>query len=131
MNIAAMLPEPLNTFQVDIPAETYYDFGLEPGSSYPLKGVTYPVDYGNIPGHIAEDGDELDLFVGNQIDGEHGVIKVYRGQTTSNEHKYYVGLSKSQLDSVLEELSPVLLEHKSIADMTSLLSEIGKYKLHG
>ena len=131
MNIAKDLPAPLNTFQVDVPANTYYDFELEPGSSYPLKGVTYPVDYGNVPGYIAEDGHELDLFVGNDVDGELGSLMVDRGEAIPNEHKYYVALSKDELNMILEELTPVLLEHKPIVDMSDLLSEIGRYKTHG
>jgi inorganic pyrophosphatase len=32
---------------------------------YPLKGVTYPVDYGYIEGYKSEDGEDLDIFVGS------------------------------------------------------------------
>ena len=79
MNIAAQLPEPLNTFVVDVPANQYYDFELAPDSDYPLKGVTYPVDYGNIPGYTAEDSHELDFYVGNEVNGEIGCVLVDRG----------------------------------------------------
>lgn len=131
MNIASRLPEPLNTFQVDVPARTYYDFELEPGSTYPLKGVTYPVDYGNIPGYIAEDGHELDLFVGNDLKGEFGSLVVNRGEFIPDEHKFYVGLSKTELDAILKELSPVLLNHQHGSEMASFLAEIEEYKHHG
>jgi len=131
MNIATKLPQPLSTFEVDVPANTYYDFEVAPDSTYPLKGVTYPVDYGNIPGYIAEDGHELDLFVGNDVDGELGSIVVDRGEAIPNEHKYYVALSKDALNAILEELTPVLLDHKSIVDIPDLLSEIEEYKTRG
>lgn len=44
--------------------------------SYPLKGITYPVDYGCIEGYEGEDGAELDIFVGNG--DKNGYIKVRR-----------------------------------------------------
>ena len=128
MNIASELPKPLNTFVVDVPQNTYYDFGLEPNSTYPLKGVTYPVDYGNIPGYTAEDNHELDLFVGSTSDGEAGYIVVQRGEKIPNEHKFYVGLSAEEVNNVLEELRPVLVEHRRLDDLSELLEKIEQFK---
>ena len=128
MNIASHLPKPLDAFVVDIPANQYYDFGLEPGSTYPLKGVTYPVDYGNIPGYTAEDGHELDLFVGQLKDGEMGYVVVDRGEHILNEHKFYAGLTSQEVEAVLEQLKPVLLKHEKIAGIDMLLSAIEEFK---
>lgn len=128
MNITKQLPEPLNQFVLDIPANQYYDFELPPGSAYPLKGVTYPVDYGHIPGYTAEDGHELDLFVGNDLDGESGYVLVDRGETMPNEHKFYVGLSKEEVEEVARQLEPVLVERKSLISLTDLLEAIKWYK---
>lgn len=131
MNVARDLPKPLNSFQVDVPANTYYNFELTPNSTYPLKGVTYTVDYGNIPGYIAEDGQELDLFVGNASNGKLGSIVVDRGQTIPNERKFYVALTTEELNAVLKELDPVLVSHRTATDITELLTQIKEYKDRG
>lgn len=128
MNIAAQLPEPLNTFVVDVPANQYYDFELAPDSDYPLKGVTYPVDYGNIPGYTAEDSHELDFYVGNEVNGEIGCVLVDRGASIGNEHKFYVAVTKEELTLILNELEPVLVERTKLPDMQSLLVAIETYR---
>ncbi len=128
MNIAAQLPEPLNTFVVDVPANQYYDFELAPDSDYPLKGVTYPVDYGNIPGYTAEDSHELDFYVGNEVNGEIGCVLVDRGARIGNEHKFYVAVTKEELTLILNELEPVLVERTKLPDMQSLLVAIETYR---
>lgn len=128
MNIANQLPEPLSDFVVDVPKNTYYDFQLKPGSAYPLSGVVYPVDYGNIPGYIAEDGHELDLFVGSTANGLQGFVVVDRGEDIPDEHKFYVGLNKAELDKILAQLQPVLLEHQAVENTTTLLVMISVYK---
>lgn len=128
MNAASKFPAPINSFVIDVPKNQYYDFKLDTNSTYPLKGVTYPVDYGNIPGHTAEDGHELDLFVGTAYPGELGVIFVYRGTDIPNEHKFYVGLDASERDKILEELQPVLIKHEQIKELATLLGMIDRFK---
>lgn len=128
MNISSQLPHPLNTFVVDVPADQYYDFKLAPDSTYPLKGVTYPVDYGNIPGYTAEDNHELDLFVGNDPGGEAGSIVVDRGSSIGHERKFYVALTKDELTLVLQQLHPVLIDHQELNDVPSLIEAIAPFK---
>jgi len=128
MNIAAELPLPLSGFVVDVPQDQYYDFGLPADSTYPLKGVTYPVDYGNIPGYTAEDGKELDLFVGKRAAGKTGAVVVYRGESAPNEHKFYVGLTTQEVEEVLRQLKPVLIAHEAIKDVPTLLMAIEPFK---
>lgn len=128
MNISSQLSSPLNNFVVDVPARQYYDFELAPDSTYPLKGVTYPVDYGNVPGYTTEDGHELDLFVGSLPDGLVGYIVVDRGAGNPNEHKFYVGLTPVEIDEAKSQLKPVLVEHKSLKNVEALLGMIGQFK---
>jgi hypothetical protein len=128
MNIAEQLPEPLNTFAIDVPAHQYYDFELPEGSTYPLKGVTYPVDYGHIIGYTTEDDHELDLFVGSTPEGLIGYVLVFRGEDKPNEHKFLVGLTDKEWQSVQAELEPVLIGHDTFADLSGLLDAIKKYK---
>lgn len=128
MNISSQLPHPLDNFVVDVPANQYYDFKLAPDSTYPLKGVTYPVDYGNIPGYTTEDNHELDLFVGNDPDGEAGSLVVDRGSSIGHERKFYVALTKDELTLVLQQLQPVLIDHQELSDVPSLIEAIAPYK---
>jgi inorganic pyrophosphatase len=128
VNIAASLPAPLNNFEVDVPANTYYDFELPKNSTYPLSGVTYPVDYGSIPGYTGEDGDELDLFVGQGRQGLAGYIIVDRGPKIGDEHKMYVGMTETEVEQVLDELLPVLVTHQRLKDINDLLHYIERFK---
>ncbi|HJQ08727.1 MAG TPA: hypothetical protein VJ836_04585 [Candidatus Saccharimonadales bacterium] len=131
MNIAENLPEPLNTFVLDVPANEYYDFELPDGSDYPLNGVTYPVDYGHIEGYSSEDGHELDLFVGTNPEGVTGFVLVFRGDDRPNEHKFLVGLTEQEWKAIQEELKPVLIESGTFPDPNGLLDAIKKYKDEG
>jgi len=128
MNISEQLPEPLNTFVIDIRANEYYDFELPCDSTYPLKGVTYPVDYGHIEGYTSEDGHKLDLFVGSKPDGVTGYVLVFRGEDRPNEHKFLVGLTNEEWQKVQRELEPVLIGHDTFADLTGLLDAIKKFE---
>ena len=131
MNVVSKLPSPLNTFVLDVPKDKYYDFELPPGSTYPLKGVTYPVDYGHILGYTSEDGHELDLFVGEQTDGLVGHVLVFRGEDRPDEHKFYIGLDQRDLDGILDQLKPVLIEHKAMTNIDELLEAIKIFKDKG
>jgi len=128
MSTTKKLPRPLSAFTVDVPANTYYDFELEPGSTYPLKGVTYPVDYGNLPGYTGEDGHELDFFIGNEDEGLLGYIIVNRGESIPDEHKFYVNLSVADLEKILAELNPVLIKQWAFSDMRELLKMVEQFK---
>ncbi len=128
MNVVEQLPFPLNTFVVDVPAQTYYDFELPSESDYPLKGVIYPVDYGHIPDYTAEDGHELDLFVGKQFSGAMGYIEVYRSEVVPRERKFFVGLSMADIDVIATELKPVLVNQYVATSVTELAALIEKYK---
>lgn len=128
MNIANQLPVPLNTFVLDVPANEYYDFELAPGSTYPLPGVTYSVDYGHILGYFSEDGHEFDLFVGNDPIGECGSVLVFRGDDRPNEHKFYIGLTKEEREQITSELKPVLIEHEIFKNTELLLKELDQFK---
>jgi hypothetical protein len=128
MNIADQLPHPLNTFVVDVPANEYYDFELPEDSDYPLKGVTYPVDYGHIIGYTTEDKHELDLFVGNEGEGLAGSITVDRGPDMPHEKKFYVALAPYELEIVLQQLEPVLVSHEKVDGLEQLISAMSVYK---
>ncbi len=128
MNITEQLPDPLNSFVIDVPANEYYDFELPANSTYPLKGVTYPVDYGHIEGYTGEDDHELDLFVGSNPNGVIGYVLVFRGDDRPDEHKFLVGLTEQELAMVQDQLEPVLVGHDTFSNLNDLLDAIKKYK---
>lgn len=120
------LPQPFDTFRVEKHAGEYKDFG-NVGSDYPLRGVTYPVDYGDIEGYTAEDGANLDLFVGK--DGEFcGYITVFRPELPNGEHKFYVQLTEGEEQAVLREFAPVLLEHSRFKTIQNLVAAIEPFR---
>lgn len=91
---------------IENPKGSYKSFETENDAvwnSYPLKGVTYPVDYGCIDGYKGEDEAELDIFVGSG--DKNGYIKV------------------------LKVFEPLLLKHE-ILDDENFVSEIEKFNLN-
>src|SRR4051812_36489494 len=52
---------PLDNFVIDQPRGSYRSFGKD----YPIPGITYPTDYGYIPGYLGQDDADLDLFRGS------------------------------------------------------------------
>lgn|GEM_PF-518692 len=125
----ATLPAPLDDFHLEQKRGEYKDFQLKPGDPYPLKGVTYPVDYGFLPGYVGEDGHELDLFVGSATQGQYGAIVVTRADAPNGEHKFYVGLTAEELAAVQEAFAPVLARHEPLSGVDELLDAIEKFRL--
>jgi hypothetical protein len=107
MNISA-LPAPLDVIVIENERGTYKDFHAS--SDYPLKGVTYPVDYGYLPGYLGEDKADLDFFVGNEEAGLSGFIRVSRPDTENGETKFFINMSVEDVERVNEAFKPVLLE---------------------
>jgi len=105
----------------------YKDFAVEDNDPYPLKGVTYPTNYGDIPGYTGEDGHPLDLFIGT---GDLlGYFLMYRPELqTGIEHKFYLNLTKEEEAAVLEEFKPVLRGHARFASIDALQQAIEPFK---
>ena len=122
-----MLPKPFDSFRVEKQAGERKDFGLPENSTYPLKGVTYPVNYGEIEGYIAEDGALLDVFMGT--DGDlNGFIVVARPEIDGGEHKFYLHLTDEEEQAVLKEFEPVLMEHGRFESVEALIHAIKPFK---
>lgn len=118
--------EILNNLKIEVenPAGSYKSFG--DNEEYPLKGVTYPVDYGFIEGLQGEDGDPLDVFVGSG--NLNGYIKVWR-LDVPEETKFFKNLTQEELEKVLEVFKPVLLSHETISDEEKFLVELAKFRV--
>ena len=125
MNISA-LPAPFNTIVIENEKGTYKDFHAS--SDYPLKGVTYPVDYGYLPGYIGEDKADLDFFVGDEEEGLSGFIRVSRPDTENGETKFFTNVTPDDITAICEAFKPVLLEQQRYADSDELLTDIEKFK---
>lgn len=93
-------------------------------SSYPLKGVTYPVDYGYVDEYYGEDRAELDIFVGTG--DKNGYIKVWR-LDVPEETKFFIKLTDEELTNVLNVFKPVLLKHEILSD-ENFISTIENFK---
>lgn len=113
---------------IENPKGSYKSFNIEGDpvwSSYPLKGVTYPVDYGYIDGYIAEDGAELDIFVGTG--NISGYIIVWRIDVPT-ETKMFVNLTIEELELVKKEFAPVL-NSVEILNKEALTATVEKFKI--
>jgi hypothetical protein len=115
---------------IENPAGTYKSFQTEDDpvwEKYPLKGVTYPVDYGYIEGYQGEDEAELDVFIGS---GDlNGYIKVSR-MDVPEETKFFKNLTQEELDKVIETFKPVLINYQIIGYKDLFIREIEKFKIN-
>ncbi len=112
---------------IENPKGSYKSFETENDpvwSSYPLKGMTYPVDYGCIEGYLGEDGASLDVFVGTG--NLQGYIRVWRLDVPI-ETKFFIQISDSELDDIKHAFAPVLREVEVLSD-TDFASRLEKFK---
>lgn len=120
-----LLP-PFNTFRLEKRAGEFKDFEIPADDPYPLKGVTYPVNYGDIPDYIGEDGDDLDIFLGNG--SLNGFIKVARPDLEDGEHKFYVNLTEEEEAAVLKEFALVLISNMRFSTFDEIITAIQPFK---
>ncbi len=118
-----------STFKIVIenPKGSYKSFQMEDDPdwrTYPLKGVTYPVDYGYIEGYKGEDGASPDVFVGTGK--TNGFIQVWR-LDVPQETKFFIGLTSGELKHVLSVFNLVLVDYK-ILDDELFTAEIEKFR---
>jgi hypothetical protein len=122
------LEPPFDSFKLEKRAGEYKDFGTA-SSDYPLKGVTYPVDYGEIEGYVTEDGANLDLFVGSSINVDHyGYVRVARPDLADGEHKFYIHLTDDEEAAVLREFNAVLIAHGRFDTVDALLMAMEPFR---
>ncbi|MBI3632249.1 MAG: hypothetical protein HY225_02275 [Candidatus Vogelbacteria bacterium] len=112
---------------IENPKGSYKSFEVEGDpvwEQYPLKGVTYPVDYGYIEGYMGEDGAELDIFVGTG--NKFGHIKIWRTDVPE-ETKFYAKLMEGELARVIEIFKPVLISQTDLS-MNEFMDVVSKFK---
>lgn len=113
---------------IENPKGSYKSFETEGDpvwSQYPLKGVTYPVDYGYIEGYKGEDGAELDVFQGS---GDlFGYITIWRADVPQ-ETKFFVQLTPLELSEVLKVFGPVIVNHELLNE-EQVLEKLTQFKI--
>lgn len=119
------LQKPFDTFRIEKRAGEYKDFATA-NTDYPLKGVTYPVDYGDIEGYLGEDGANLDLFLGS---GHlHGYFVVFRPELKNGEHKFYLNLTNEEEAAVLAQFAPVITEQNRFDTYEDLVKAVEPFR---
>lgn len=104
------------SFKVEYPAGTRRVLidDDDDDDGYPLRSITYPVNYGSLPGFRGEDESDLDVLHGTDEKGESGSFKVYRPEAFRQETKFYHRLSPFEKDRVLRAFAPVLAGHPTV-----------------
>lgn len=121
---------PINQLRQQIVIENPKGSQKEFGPDYPIPVMTYPVDYGSLPGHVGEDGDDLDFFVGGGK--EHGRFRVWRPDVEGElETKYYHGLTPDERQAVLKAYAPVVRGTPETFDDEGLMTAIATHKVAG
>lgn len=125
------LPEPFDTFRLEMKPGDYKDFHVAEGDPYPLKGVSYPVSYGDITGYTGEDTHPLDVFIGE--DGDlYGYFCVSRPDVEGGkEHKLYLNLTTEEERAVFDAFRPVLLDHARYDTIEELKAAMEPFKDEG
>jgi len=112
---------------IENPRGSYKDFEIEGDpiwDKYPIKGVTYPVDYGFVDGYKSEDGHDLDVFVG--FGDQVGYIKVWR-YDVPEETKMILNCTTEEVEQIVETFKPVLVNHE-IMKKEDWLKMLEKFK---
>jgi inorganic pyrophosphatase len=72
------------------------------GQAHPhYADMIYPCDYGHVPGTIAADGEELDVFVGSDHVGLGGLINLTHQPTGISEPKLLMNVSRADADRLM------------------------------
>ena len=129
---AKQASSPFDSFQLEKRRGEYKQF-VDPNDTtsvfkdYPLKGVTYPTDYGYLPDYLGEDDAELDVFKGTG--NNNGYIKVRRPDVKGGlETKLLYNLKKRELANVLKAFQPVLEGKPTHLSQEQLLNLLANFK---
>ena len=126
-----------HAFKIDRPAGFRKSFQNPDGTQDHLH---YTADYGYIPGHVGEDGEDLDIFVGDNPNGFHGSFHKGKtewengkrtGRILPDETKFYAGLSKEQRDHLFSPgmFARVASDHKSYKSLDHLMKAVSPYRV--
>lgn len=103
------------------------------GTQNPKGTFTYPVDYGFVPGHTGEDGEDLDVFIGNDPKGHFSSFTKLKknpaGAMVPDETKFLLGLSPAELSAVHAFFTPEWRQdERTYRDMAHAHSAFAPFK---
>jgi len=124
------MPQSSSQFDIVIenPQGSYKSFETEGDplwQDYPLKGVTYPVDYGFIRGYQSEDGHDLDVFRGTG--NLNGHIRIWRCDVPI-ETKFALSVTNNEWAEIKNAFAPVIKESVLFESDDELKSELEKFR---
>ncbi len=118
----------MNKIIIENTKGSYKSFEIENDpiwKEYPLKGVTYPVDYGHIEGYKSEDDQDLDIFVGTG--SLNGYIKVWRCDTPI-ETKIVSSVTEEEWNNIIAAFNPVLKDQHMCSTQEEFDSVLDQFK---
>ena len=93
---------------------------------YPLKGVTFPVDYGFIDGYKGEGGSPLHVFVGSGT--LFGSFQIW-SYDVPLETQMVMNVTQKEWDEIIAEYKPVIKgEPKFFKDKEEFEKELEEFK---
>lgn len=117
------------TFKIDRP-KGYVKTWDQPNGR--KKVFVYPVDYGFFPGHLGEDDEGLDAFVGDDPNGHFEAFQKLKrndeGQYVLDETKFLVGVSDAEREKIYSLYGPEVWARRVFYDVKELLSVASKFK---
>lgn len=123
---AALRTKPFGSlcFTIDRPKGTVKTWKRPDGSS---KTFTYPVDYGYLPGHKAEDGEGLDFFVG---DDPHGHLESFQKLKDGilDETKFLVGVTDAQRETIYALYGQEIWHRRVYRNMDELTAQLLRFR---
>lgn len=127
--VTSQLAEIFKGFQIDKPKGTYKQF-RDPSDpalkDYPIDGVTYPVNYGYLPGYVAEDEDDLDVFFGSG--NQYGSMTVNRPDVAGGiERKLLYRVTPDELGAIEQAFNPVLSSKPEIINQRKFRDLLASY----
>ena len=94
--------------------------------NYPIDGVTYPVNYGYLPGYTAEDDDDLDVFFGSG--NQYGHIAVNRPDVAGGvERKMLYRVTPDELAAIENAFKPVLSGKPAVMEASKFRELLASY----
>lgn len=111
-------------FTIDRPKGTVKTWKRPDGSS---KTFTYPVDYGYLPGHKAEDGEGLDFFVGDDPNGHLESFQKLKDGVL-DETKFLVGVTDAQRETIYDLYGQEIWHRRVYRNMDELTAQLLRFR---
>ncbi len=114
-------------FTIENPSGSYKKFA-DSLDEYPILGVTYPTHYGYIEGFTGEDGNDLDIFMGNG--NVFGTLVVERPSETGpyTETKMIFGVNQAEWEAIKATFELVTKSMTAVDGLDEWLELLPQFK---